>query len=777
MTSAGDSRRLDEILFELEAAEREGILDDLRTKLEDAMDFKKDEMERAKALVDANGMAGDIHFAALQRKEQSGIIPDALEDPRQALERLHCAAPLVGGTAPPKKAKRKKAKRKRQPKAPNKNRKTRAVSLADVRRTFSAQDLDRMGREALAAVAEVEWGGSERSYTFGIPGSTYTIPADASALKDFLWRIGELPAEAPKPAAAATEAPAAEDPPQVTRAGPSLDLFAQTLREYQLDVVADAMQFVGAAEALATRGADYSGAVHSRRLYSSPTGTGKGTIELALLKELRAAGHNAWILTPSLEVLRGFLERCGAGDLSTVNADGLAALGEAINVTTPTRFRNRVLDGSKGSPDVVIYDEVHHATEKNVVSGTLFAVAPDAVWLGFTATPYRGSPKATKDLRDAWGETTLVMTIPEAVADGWMALPVFSICPLLDDDEIRVRAGEFAVRGVSAAWKTRIGSLADLVQEKTQPPQRVESDSKMRERERSGAVDRVPVPTCITVPSSEVAGMLVEALDERGIIARWIHQATSAQDRQLAYTECAAGRCVLVSIAVISEGFDAPWLRRIISAKPTMSPVCFVQQLGRICRPGDIRPEYIETTRNIERHSYLLQGAIPRSVVAAAQDAFEKPSKRAASRSIGLEALRRFKPISLPLLGGVSGTMFSLYSTDSDGLTTEWATLLDPCSDEPFCASRTIAPLAPGEERRGKASYGTWVQTEMPDSLTGFATSRHSGKLSEKQAAWWRSAAARYGLEPDAAETLTRRQFAALPVLKDTRRNLLEGSK
>ena len=48
-----------------------------------------------------------------------------------------------------------------------------------------------------------------------------------------------------------------------------------------------------------------------RVLFSSPTGTGKGSIELGLLKVLKKKGYRTKLLTPSLDIIRGFLERCG----------------------------------------------------------------------------------------------------------------------------------------------------------------------------------------------------------------------------------------------------------------------------------------------------------------------------------------------------------------------------------------------------------------------------------------------------------------------------------
>ena len=517
----------------------------------------------------------------------------------------------------------------------------------------------------------------------------------------------------------------------------SLEQWSQQLRGYQEAVVADAfshLREIGSEDP------------PTRTLYASPTGTGKGTIQLALLKELRALGVNAWIVTPSLEVLRGYVDRCGGNSAEVTSADALAHLGQQIYVTTPTRLQNRVLAGTRGMPSVVIVDEVHHAVETNSVSGTLFALAPNADWIGFTATPYRGTPKGCAQLRADWGEPIVVLTIPEAVEQGYMALPTFEVVPLVDDDQITFRNGRFVTRSASKIVSSRMEGIAGVVL------QRLDG-----------------VPTAVTVPSSETAGALVEALGRLDVNASWIHQGTPAAERSAAYAACQAGDSVIVSIRVLSEGVDMPWLRRLIDARPMASPVAWVQQIGRIMRPGPRRPEYVCVCRNLERHAWLLQGGVPRSKVLEAQKAFEQPSKRTDSRAIGLEKLNRFKRIDVPLLGGLVGSAFALHSVDKEtGVKTEWFCLLDPTSADVLYAQREVLPPAPGETRRARDAYGSWKLCPPPsEGFVGFATSSARGQLSDKQAAWWERSAARFGLEPRAVNGLTRRQFSVLPVLSD----------
>lgn len=555
----------------------------------------------------------------------------------------------------------------------------------------------------------------------------------------------------------------------------SLDNWRQPLRGYQQAAVNDALRHANKVLDLPDSAPDRE----CRILYSSPTGTGKGTMQLATLRALRDADWNAWIYTPSLDVLRGYLERCGAApETLECGAEKLAEMGEKIFVTTPVRARNRIAEGAYEPPEAVLYDEVHHATEGNDVSGLLFAVAPRAAWIGWTATPYRGTPRGTQDLLEAWPEQVEVLSVPDAIGGGYWALPTFRVVGLVDDDTITLANGEFQTKAANKLLSSRVAAIAALARDCLAADGRTNTTGYPALETPGGWK-----PTAVTVPSREIAGLLVEELDRLGVHATMVHAGTKPRDRSVAYAAAKIGRTVLVSVRVLAEGVDFPWLRRLIDARPTMSPVSWVQMLGRITRPEtpdaldarrergarwDGRPEYICVCRNLERHAYLLGGAVPRQALAAAQAEFEKPSKRAQSRSIGLEALQRFKTIPLPLSGGVRGGMNIVYQVDQEtGAVTEWAVLLDPTSERAVVAKRTNS----ARDASGARNWGKWQPAELPPDLTGFATSQLRGKLTEKQAKWWETSAARYGLDPRA--DVTQRVFASLPILRDLRTTML----
>ncbi len=89
-----------------------------------------------------------------------------------------------------------------------------------------------------------------------------------------------------------------------------------------------------------------------RRLYASPTGTGKSYMELALQSKLHAAGVDAWIVTPSVEIGLGMLEKLGVPD-----DERRVETMYARHITTPIVMRNRLLKGEWPAPDALIVDQ------------------------------------------------------------------------------------------------------------------------------------------------------------------------------------------------------------------------------------------------------------------------------------------------------------------------------------------------------------------------------------------------------------------------------------
>lgn len=462
-----------------------------------------------------------------------------------------------------------------------------------------------------------------------------------------------------------------------------------------------------------------------KQLYAAPTGVGKSVIEL--LVQQRTA-PDSWIITPRYEIVTGMLDKLGQPD-----ADGLD-----FCISTPVKLRNRLFDGRVPRPKCLIFDEAqHHSASTWQQIDLLTGLAPA---VAYTATPYRGSPASTRKFRDVWGEPLWLITYEEAIQCGYIRMPSYEVLPLVDDDVIELKNGEFDVTSLEAATVDRLGDLAEHC--------------------RKYYTDKWDRATIFSVPSSAIAIRLQQELGSRGLPTAVVNAGTSRSQRQEIFAATEACILALVHINIVSEGVDLK-LRRYIDLDPTMSPVEWVQKLGRITRPGtDAPPEYICTNRNILRHAYVLDGVVPMGAIVDSERKFP-PSERGHARVLGLEAIGRFKPTSALLRSGAKLYMYCL-SAVVNNLVLEYCCLLHP-TREPIWAIKANTKDA----ATGVKTYGTWTRCEPPNDVVGFG-SMAPKKISEKQEKWWRKSwggAAHYGLDPE--QEIDKKNFQVLPVLAD----------
>lgn len=454
---------------------------------------------------------------------------------------------------------------------------------------------------------------------------------------------------------------------------------------------------------------DVCALVHNRRLYVAPTGTGKGVIQ----KEIHKRLTNSVLITPSIEIAKNW--------------------GSPDWVMTPVMLRNRILRGEIEPPSVLLVDEAHHEIEENTVTKDLLTVCPNSKWYGFTATPFRGTPKGTHFLRQFWGEPVTILSIKEAVENGWLVLPKIEIVPLVDDEILELVNGEFKISSVESATQDRYQELSKLL------------------GNFSGK------STILVLPSIQACLTFKQYHSNCNIVI----SETPDKERNITYQQLRDEKIPIVTVRVLNEGVDFPFLEVLIDARPTMSPVLWLQTVGRLTRPyKGIEKFYICTNRNFERHAYLFEGILPNDTIKQAQKAFGNLSLRSASRVIGLEGVGKFKPLPIYLASGEQGWFYNLYSSDGYQKD-EYAIVFIPSRAKPMVFKRISQVVATGW------SWGRWKKLdELPMELKGFATSPFKGKMTDKQRDWWRKSARHYGLdekyEPNA------REFSILPILVQT---------
>lgn len=511
-------------------------------------------------------------------------------------------------------------------------------------------------------------------------------------------------------------------------------------------------------------------------LLDAPTGSGKSFIQADLMRRRREKGFTHLQTAPSLEICLGIASKLpGVADLRSASREGQRRVCESLGVWTPRRLYNAVLRGEVPIPDSICHDEAHHTVASTFAALDAYLPCPA---VGLTATAFRGTPDETAKLRARWGIPRKIISLKAAVARGVVAKPNFVVWPLVNDDLITVRNGEFVAESVE-------GHLKDALPE-------VLSRLKVFRTEDGWAR-----PLMIRVPTVGAGHAVLAAMRAAGMPCVMVTGTEedvdgpddTADARQAAFRKCVDRTHALIQIRVVGEGVDLP-IRILLDLAPTMSPVLWQQAVGRITRPtgpGEQPPLYIATNHNLTRHAYLWEGLIPSSQVRAAQQAWGpdyRPKRRTLARALGVEGFGKFTVATVPLLDGTYASLYALQTKDGLHL---YSVFLHPLWAEPrffektntYTGRRLTREVPDGqggviEVDYAEKAYGPWRSIDGIPDATGYVSVK-PGKLQPAQLSWWKKSAAHWGLDPNYEPDA--REFQALPILANTRTVLPTGDE
>jgi len=495
-------------------------------------------------------------------------------------------------------------------------------------------------------------------------------------------------------------------------------------------------------------------------IVSSPTGSGKTYIILELLNRLRAFNtrFEYYVVSPSVEILQGFCRKCSiAEDRKTM---------ESVGLFTPIRLRNLLVKGEVKNPKVIIIDEVHHAeaaTYKQLKAIT------GASFLGVTATPYRGRPAETKSLKENF-KVVPVLDLVTADEKQYIQVPVMELLPIVDDDNINLEGPDFRDKDITDFMKNSGIDIRDTCNPEFNNKLTPLDILAQKIGEIFNLHKEYNEPVMVALPGVSAIEEIRPLLDKLGIPYSVITADTPAGERQQAFENCCNCESVLLQINVVSEGVDLP-IRVLIDARPTVSPVRFMQTLGRITRVNEERPVYYCTNRNIERFFYLFKGLYPPSIVVESQEGFKQPSNRSSFRTLGLKPITRYKPFEVKLKAGGWAVCRNFWNIEENEKT-EYFVIQLPGESEPlvFAAKHTYNSVT------GQYSWGKWKTFEVPEAWepVGYtskeARTKSGAYITEKQLIWWNKSAEYYGLDPD--QELDQKVFSCFTVLSNNKKRL-----
>jgi superfamily II DNA or RNA helicase len=338
------------------------------------------------------------------------------------------------------------------------------------------------------------------------------------------------------------------------------------LRPYQQQAIADLRQ------------AFRSGA--RAPLLVAPTGMGKTVIFSAITQAAAERGRRVLILVHRRELIRqASAKLTQAGVNHGIIAAGFEPSDHPVQVASVQSLARR-LERQNWQPDLIVIDEAHHA-----IAGTWAKVIshwPDSFLLGVTATPVRQDGRGLGAMFD---RLVLGPSTADLMAAGHLTrVKLYAPPQVADLTGIRTRAGDYA-NDQAAAAMTRPTVTGDAITHY----QRI-------------AAGQPAIAFCCNVNH---ATSVCDAFNAAGISAATLLGNTTDRDALIA--RFAAGELqVLVTVDVVSEGFDCPGAAVAILLRPTQSEGLYLQQVGRVLRPapGKAAAIVLDHVGNVHRHGF-----------------------------------------------------------------------------------------------------------------------------------------------------------------------------
>jgi superfamily II DNA or RNA helicase len=340
------------------------------------------------------------------------------------------------------------------------------------------------------------------------------------------------------------------------------------LRDYQRQAVDD------------LRGAYRDGA--RAPLLIGPTGMGKTVIIAAVLQGIAARGRSAIVLVHRRELIAQTSAKLTLADVPHgIIAAGVPATDAPIQIASVQTLARR-LDRITAQPDLIVIDEAHHAAANTW--GKALTHWPEALRLGVTATPVRQDGRG---LGIVFDRLVLGPSTAELISGGFLCpARLYAPPPVADLSGLHRRAGDYAIE-----------EAAERMDRPTVTGDAISHYQRLAAGQRA-------IAFCCNVKHAE---HVCAAFNHVGVGAASLLGSTDPQLRDATVARFAAGQLqVLVTVDVVSEGFDIPAAGCAILLRPTQSLGLYLQQVGRVLRPapGKAAAIVLDHVGNVHRHGW-----------------------------------------------------------------------------------------------------------------------------------------------------------------------------
>lgn len=284
-----------------------------------------------------------------------------------------------------------------------------------------------------------------------------------------------------------------------------------------------------------------------------PTASGKSKIVEEDLRKYADGRERfrALILAPTVNIVNDWKDRI---------AHSLGNIAEKIDVMTYAAMMTKYISLKPDNYTYIVIDEAHHAVSP-VFKRVIQYFTPEFL-IGLTATDQRPDKKK---LEEVFGNYKTGLSLPEAMNKGIIAeANVYRIETNIDLSQVRFNGRDYVNADLEKS--IRVTSRNDLI-----------ADVLEKYFTEGEAGERQGIIFCANTNHTVE---MEKVLNERGISAKAYSGKVKHPEKVMEAFKNKEIR-FLCACQMISEGWDYPELGIVVMARPTLSKVLYLQQVGR----------------------------------------------------------------------------------------------------------------------------------------------------------------------------------------------------